>query len=363
MTRFVESCVETVAGSAAAVERRERKNPRARRLLRALADKREILVTTHEHPDPDALASSLAICHLLSSKLPNASVCMSIKGQIGGGLNEAFTRNSDLKLLPWNESQLSRFDAIVMLDVQPLFAYSPLPPAVQPTAVIDHHRAPGRRPRCAFCDIRPDVGACSSIVFSYFMELEAPIGPELSATLLFGIESDLAGAAGAPGSLDRIAISNLTLTADPSRLYRMRNVDLPQSYYKAYAAGLASAMYYDNAAMAHIDAVDSLEKPAVIADFLLRFEKVNWALVSGVHGNRLVISLRTSDTRLSAAQMMRSLVRGIGEGGGHRTKAGGVINLKDTSAAEIERCRKILRRRYLRVLKISVSRGQRLVPG
>ena len=42
-------------------------------------------------------------------------------------------------------------------------------------------------------------GATSSIIFSYFMELEAPIKPDLGATLLFGIESDLAGAAGTTG--------------------------------------------------------------------------------------------------------------------------------------------------------------------
>ena len=90
-------------------------------------------------------------------------------------------------------------------------------------------------------DIRTDVGASTSIVFSYFMELDAPITPDLAATLLYAIESDLAGAAGTPGELDNIALSSLTLKADTNKLYRMRYVDLPQSYYLAYAAGLNSA--------------------------------------------------------------------------------------------------------------------------
>ena len=67
------------------------------------------------------------------------------------------------------------FDAIVLLDTQPQFAFSPLPPGRKPTAVIDHHRTGrGRKAECAFCDVRTDVGATSSIVFSYFMELESP---------------------------------------------------------------------------------------------------------------------------------------------------------------------------------------------
>ena len=78
MTAFVTSCVETVSGSAAAAERRARGRPRARRLLKLLDGKRNILVTTHQHPDPDALASGLAMCNLLGAKLKGAKVSMSI---------------------------------------------------------------------------------------------------------------------------------------------------------------------------------------------------------------------------------------------------------------------------------------------
>ena len=58
MTAFVESCVGTIAESAVAVEHRAKGKPRAEKLLRLLRDKKNILVTTHEHPDPDALASA-----------------------------------------------------------------------------------------------------------------------------------------------------------------------------------------------------------------------------------------------------------------------------------------------------------------
>jgi nanoRNase/pAp phosphatase (c-di-AMP/oligoRNAs hydrolase) len=364
MNTFVASCVNTVAGSAVAVQRQSQHHPRFARLLKLLAGKRNVLVTTHQHPDPDALASAHAMVILLSGRLKDANVAMAIKGQIGGGLNDAFTKHAAFKIAPWDEAGIvsGKYDAIILLDCQPMFAYSPLPPSVTPLAVIDHHRTRGRNPRCAFCDIRTDVGATASIVFSYFQELQAGITPELGAALLYAIETDLAGAAGTPGELDNIALSSLTLLADMRKLYQMRYVDLPQAYYIAYAAGLANAMYYDNAIISHIDAIDSLEKPAVLADFLLRFDLVQWSMVTGVHGSRLVISLRTSSTKFSAAEMIRRLIRNLGEGGGHRTKAGGVITLQNSTPAEIERVRTILRRRYLRTLGIKVSRGQRLVP-
>jgi nanoRNase/pAp phosphatase (c-di-AMP/oligoRNAs hydrolase) len=368
-TAFVESCVETVADSAVALERRSRGRPRARMLLELLADKKNILVTTHQHPDPDALASGLAMCHLLSNKLKGAKVGMSIKGRIGGGINEMFVRLSNLKLLPWDDAALKDFDAIILLDTQPMFAFSPLPPNVKPLAVIDHHRGKSRKALgdCAFCDIRTDVGATSSIVFSYFMDLEVPIKGELAATLLYAIETDLAGAAGTPGELDQIALSSLTLLADSRKLYQMRYVDLSQGYFLAYSNGLANAVYWENgtggAVLSHLESIDSMEQPAVIADFLLRFDKVQWALVTAVHESKLVLSIRTSNTsKMSAADMARKLLRNIGEGGGHRTKAGGFLRLETGSPAEVDRLREMLRRRYLRALGIKGQRGQKLVP-
>jgi nanoRNase/pAp phosphatase (c-di-AMP/oligoRNAs hydrolase) len=362
MTAFVESCVQTAAGTAAAVHRGARGKPRARRLLKALAGKKTILVTTHMHPDPDALASSMALRELLARRLKDARIDLSIKGQIGGGINSAFTRNAQLTVVPWDDAALTRYDAIILLDVQPAFAYSPLPQNVTPTAVIDHHRAQGRKPQCQFCDVRPEVGATSSIVFSYFMELEEQIDPDLGATLIYGIETDLAGAAGMPNELDNLALSNLTLLADTRKLYQMRFVDLPQSYFVSYFEALSSAVYYDTVMLAQLGQIDSLEKPAVVADFLLRFEKVQWVLVTALNNGRLMLSLRTSSPRHSAADIMQRLVRRVGEGGGHRTKAGGSIKLENGSPTEIERLRALLKRRLLRALKIRMSRGQRLVP-
>lgn len=362
MTAFVESCVGTLVDSAVAAERRAKGKPRAEKLLRLLKDKRNILITAHEHPDPDALASAMGMNRLLEEKLPEAKITISLKGRVGGGLNEAFVKFSSLKWIPWDESTLGTYDAILLLDTQPTFAYNPLPAGMLPFAVIDHHRTRGRKPKCAFCDIRTEVGATSSLIFSYFMEMEVPIRPDLGATLLFGIESDLAGAAGTPSDLDNIALSGLTLIADPRKLYQMRYVDLPQSYYTAYADGLANAYWYDTALMSHLGPIDSMEKPAVIADFLLRFDQVQWALLTAEYEGRLVLSLRTSSSKLSAGDMMRRLTRKIGVGGGHRTKAGGFIAMETGSAMEIERLRKVLRRRFLRALKIDGSRGQKLVP-
>jgi nanoRNase/pAp phosphatase (c-di-AMP/oligoRNAs hydrolase) len=362
-TSFVESCVETVAGQAAALERRTRGHPRARKLLRLLAGKKNVLITAHQHPDPDAFAAAMSLCVLLSPRLDGARVNVSFKGFVGGGVNSVFYREAPLALLPWDDATLGEFDAIILVDTQPMFAYSPLPTGVTPIAVIDHHRpGRGRKPKCPFCDIRTDVGASTSIIFSYFMELDAEISPALAATMLYAIESDLAGAAGMPGELDNIALSGLTLKADAAKLYRMRYAPLPQSYFAAFSAGLQNAMFYENALFTFLGAIDSLEKPAVVADLLLRFDQVEWTLVTAVYENQMVLSLRTSTAKMSAGDFMQRLLRGLGEGGGHRTKAGGLIRLEGTMDGNVEKLRARVRQRFLRALHIPGRGGQKLVP-
>jgi hypothetical protein len=58
---------------------------------------------------------------------------------------------------------------------------------------------------------------------------------------------------------------------------------------------------------------------------------------------------------------MRRLLRNLGEGGGHRTKAGGFVRLEAGTPEEVESIRKKLWRRYLRAVDVKPSRGQKLI--
>ncbi len=381
MTRFVDSCVETAADGAKEAAKQARGRPQAGKLLKVLKDKRRILVTCHRHPDPDALGAGISLAYLLGKMLPEAKVEMAVKGTLGGGINAAFTRHAKLTLTEWDDGRLldrerpDAYDAVVLCDVQPAFPYSPLPDGLDkldvefPTAIIDHHRARGRRPSAPFVDIRPDVGATASIVFSYYKELDQQVPPDIAAILLYAVESDLAGAAGEPSDLDNMALSMLTLVADTKRLYRMRHVALPQHYFISYANALLNATIYENVLVTHLDRIEFLEKPAIMADFLLRLEGADWAVVTALVGDanegrptKLLASVRTNNPTLSAGEAMRRAMEGLGEGGGHRTKAGGFVRLENGTPTEIERVRLDLRRQLLKALKLPKdARGRRLM--
>ena len=358
MTAFVDSCIDTMNSTAQRVQRRTL--PHARKLLKALAGKSNILITTHVHPDPDAAASCLAMQRLLEATLPAAKLTIRFKGQHDAPRLAGFAKTAQISYLTWDDAALTQYDAIVLVDTQASFSVSPLPEGVVPTVLVDHHRGRGRRLKSPFSDVRIDVGATASIVFSYFMELHLPIDPTLASAMLHAIESDVAGAAGQQSQLDTVAISSLVLVADIRKLWQMRYVDVPATYYSAFARAIEGALRYDLALITHAGKVDRVEEAALLADGLLRCEGIDCVLVTAEHEGRMILSLRSSLPRLSAGELMRRLVNKIGDGGGHRTKAGGQITLETDSAACIDRFHKTLKRRLLRCLHIGNTRGVRL---
>jgi nanoRNase/pAp phosphatase (c-di-AMP/oligoRNAs hydrolase) len=359
MTAFVDSCLDTMNHTAQRVQRRAR--PRARKLLRALADKRNILLTTHVHPDPDAAASCLAMQRVLIAMLPaDATVTIRFKGQHASPRLKAFAKIAQVVYQPWDDDALPEYDAIVLLDTQPSFAVSPLPEGVIPTALVDHHRGRGRRVKTPFADVRIDVGATASIVFSYLMELSIDIDPTLAAAMLYAIESDIAGAAGQQSELDTVAISGLVLKADIRKLWQMRYSDIPATSFTAFARAVQSALRYDFALVAYAGRVEQVEEAALLADGLLRCEGIDVVLVTAEHDGRMILSLRSDPSRQSAGELMRRLVNKIGDGGGHRTKAGGQIQLESDGQACTDRLQKVLKRRLLRCLGIPTQRGTHL---
>ena len=360
MTAFVDAAVAALTDSAAKAERHQPVRPRLSKLLKALAGRSKIIVTSHLHPDPDALGSAQSMAVLLAALLPDAKVRVCLRGQVGGGLNAGFTRVSGLDYECWDDQAIDENEAIVLVDTQPGFANSPLPPGVLPTVIVDHHRGRGRKAKVAFADIRIDVGATASILFSYFLEAKIAISPALAATMLYAIESDLSGIAGTQGGLDTIAISSLVLLADTKRLYQMRYVDLPPTYYAAFAETVQHAVTYDDLIVSHLVKVDYAEMPGVMADFLLRCRGVSWTMVTALHDGRFVFSVRTTSHDRSAGEVARRISDGLGDGGGHLTKAGGAIPLKTGTAREIAALRTRLERRLLRCLEIPFSHASKL---
>jgi len=303
----------------------------------------------------------LGLAHLVETRLGKPTRLIR-DGGISRAENRAMVELLDIDLDSIETLQQRDPDeAIVMVDSQPNTGRHNFPCKVCLYAVIDHHDTPGDLTGVPFVDVRQSAGATCSLVTSYLIEQSVSIPTRLATGLQYGIETELAGFPREASELDDNALLFLYPLADKDLLARIRNARLPQSYFGCLVQALQSSFIYDRLIISWINELPQPELAAEVADFLMRFEEVDWALAAGVYQDKLILSMRSSAPEAQAGDILRNVVSGMGKAGGHDRRAGGVVYLTSTSVSHIEDVRAELRRRLLRALDIEECRGQRLV--
>ena len=70
-----------------------------------------------------------------------------------------------------------------------------------------------------------------------------------------------------------------------------------------------------------MDKIDNPDTLVMIADFFLKMAEATWSVVSGIHGQKLVIIFRNAGFRLDAGKIAYSLFGSFGTAGGHKSAA------------------------------------------
>ena len=229
-------------------------------------------------------------------------------------------------------------------------------------AVIDHHTTPGDLEDVAFVDVRPTLGATCTMATRYLIEQDVSLPPRVATALLYGIETEVSGYPREATPMDDGAMQFLFPLANRDILAQIRNARLPHSHFEVLLQALQSSFIHDRLIVSWVSNLPQPEQAAEVVDFMVRFEKVDWALCGGVCGNRLVLSLRTSLHGVQAGDFLRQVVGELGKAGGHDRRAGGYVTLADSSPKVLEEAQAELLRRTLKALRCDNSQGQRLVP-
>ena len=125
---------------------------RVQQYQRYMDDADRVLILTHNDPDPDAMASGLALRTILRRTKQTAVVaCLE---PVTRPENLRMVKLLDLKIETLAPEQLKEFDKIALVDVQPHYFPGLLPHV---DLVIDHHPEQSGY-NAIFKDIRPDYG-------------------------------------------------------------------------------------------------------------------------------------------------------------------------------------------------------------
>jgi nanoRNase/pAp phosphatase (c-di-AMP/oligoRNAs hydrolase) len=334
---------------------------RSDRFLAGLQAADRIVLVSHIHPDPDSLGSMLGLAHLVETRLDRPTL-ITRDGLIGRAENRALVDVLHFDLTPIDEVKWAPGDAVVMVDSQPKTGRHTLTDGHPIAAVLDHHDTPGELTGVPFVDVRPNMGATCTLVTRYLTDQQVAIPEKVATALLYGIETEVTGYPREASVEDDNALLQLYPLADKDLLAQIRSARLPHSHFECLLQALQSSFIYDRLIISWVNPLPQPEQAAEVADFMVRFEEVDWAVCGGVYEDQLILSVRSALPDAKSGEVLRKVVGDLGRAGGHDRRAGGAIPLPSTSPTAIEDLQSELRRRFLKVLRIEDIRGSRLVP-
>jgi len=297
-----------------------------KRIRQLLAGKGRIGILLQDDPDPDALASGLAFRALLGRTKPSAPLITF--GRITRPENVAMVEALEMEVEHVTAADLPRFDALVMVDVQPTFFEEPLP---EIAVVIDHHpEAKGWR--AAFKDVRPSCGATATILTEYLRAADVKITERVATALFYGIKSDTLHLERGSTRADMEAFAFLYELANHNTLRRIERPELPLDALDALGDALVHRQIIHSTLFAHLGPVSRPDLIPQFADLCLQVAGIEWSVVSGLTGDELHISVRNVGYVKAAGEVVAEAFGHLGSAGGHRTAAKAVIPLEDWAA-------------------------------
>jgi len=298
------------------------------RLLSALPTGGSILVLPHNDPDPDAIAGVLGLSTLLTEAGRNCE--MAYGGIVGRAENRALVDYLGNPLHKLSSAEIRRAGAIALVDTQPAAGNNPIfqSEASRVQAVLDHHPLIEGTERVAFGDIRPEIGACSTMITEYLRAAGLEPPPPLATALFYGIETDTMGLGRGASPADTNAYFYLHPRIDPEALAEIQRAQVPRAYFQSLKAALDGTRLYESLAVSYIGEMTYPDLAAEIADLLLRLEGVRWVLSLGKYKGSVILAARSRSRRGGSGRLVRTIVAGRGTAGGHGSMAGGQLALE-----------------------------------
>jgi nanoRNase/pAp phosphatase (c-di-AMP/oligoRNAs hydrolase) len=306
-------------------------------LVEAMEGGGGVIVLTHDNPDPDALASAAAMAVLLR-ETAGLSPRVAFGGIVGRAENRAMIQELEIEFERLEDIDISGGSAIAMVDTQPRAGNNSLAPGRIVSAVVDHH--PARSDTAVqFTDVRPELGACASMMVQYLRAASIEPAPWLATGLFYAIQAETADLSREATEEDVEASTYLYGLSDPEAISRIRHARVPASYFRALHEALAAALEYDRVVAVPMQTLPYPDMVAEIADLLLHMKGVDWTIALGRYRDRLLVSVRAREPDAHAGSLVREAFGDRGSAGGHGTFAGGQIDLRGRSEEEIEAVR------------------------
>jgi nanoRNase/pAp phosphatase (c-di-AMP/oligoRNAs hydrolase) len=292
---------------------------RVQQYQRYFADADRVLILLHNDPDPDALASGLALRNLLRRTKTTAII----------GAMQGVTRPENLRMANMLDIQveqvtaasLSDFERLATVDVQPHY-FGGL--VTRADLVIDHHpEQPGYS--AVFKDIRADYGSTSTILTEHLRAVDVNISERTATAMLYAIKSDTLFFARHTNRVDLEAFTFLYPLADAALIRKMEGAEITLERLRYVTRASQGGVLREQVFSAFVGEAPREDFIPYTADFFLQLEDVKWTIIAGIVGETFIVSVRNLGYSRNAGEFVKRWFGDIGSAGGHRAMAKAVV--------------------------------------
>lgn len=295
---------------------------RVQQYQRYFADADRVLILLHNDPDPDALASGLALRNLLR-RTKTTAIIGAMQG-VTRPENLRMANMLDIQVEPITPASFDDFDRIATVDVQPHYFGGQL---LRADLVIDHHpEQPGYI--AVFKDIRADYGSTSTILTEHLRSVDVNISERTATAMLYAIKSDTLFFARHTNRDDLEAFTFLYPLADAALIRKMEGAEITMDRLEYVNRATQGGMMRDQVFSAFIGGAPREDFIPYTADFFLQLENVKWTIIAGVVSNSLILSVRNLGYSRNAGEFVKRWFADIGSAGGHRAMAKAVVPIE-----------------------------------
>ncbi len=290
------------------------------RFLSLFSSRSKVLVVINA--DPDAIASAMAVKRLLWRRVSEVTIAHFNK--ISRPDNLAMIEYTEAGLVALDDIEKEEFNSFVVVDSQPdhnerfgQFCYD---------AIIDHH--PLTCEDAAYVDIRPDYGACSTIMTQYLKSKKIKPSPRLAAALMLGIKTDTSDFTRQANLKDIKAFQYLYRFADNNIVTKVERTALTKEDLDFVGHAIKQRKVINNRVFFHAGNITKPDELVVVADFFLTLARINWSIISGIYEKKLIVIIRNDGLRKGAGNTAKEAFSMYGSAGGHKTMARAELDLK-----------------------------------
>ena len=286
-----------------------------------------LTIVCHNNPDPDCLASALALGRIAATVgIDERRILYS--GNISHQQNRAFVNLLDIDLRPFEpEAVVDRPEGSLLAFVDHAVPESnnEVPEGTPVDIVVDHHPVDGIEAR--FVDHRVEVGATATILVEHLQNLGVELDATLATALLFAIRRETLGFLRGTTSAEYQAASTLHDRADRDLLRKLSTPSVSGVTVDAIADAIRNRVVRGAVLITHVGRTIERDALPQAADYLATLEGVETAIVFGIVDDAIHVSARSTDARVHIGEVLDAAFADVGSAGGHREMAGGEIPL------------------------------------